>query len=564
MTAIRLAKDLTLPVDLVTQTVGVVAKKRSGKSYFARRLTEQLHKAKQQVVVVDPKGDWWGLLSSTDGKGPGLPFVIVGGERGHVPLEPNGGEVVAKLVVEERVSTLLDLSLLRKHEVATFMTAFLESLYRMKAVEQFRTPVMLVIDEADAIAPQKPQPNELRMLGAASDIVRRGGQRGIGCTMVTQRTAVLNKDVLTQVQMLVALRTISPQDLGAMNAWIDVHGSVRERQQLMASLPSLPIGDAWVWSPGWPTDDGIFKRIHTAPIETFDSGATPKPGERRVEPKNLAEVNLDAVRAQMAETIERAKQDDPKELRRRIAELEQQLRAKPPRESKPPKPVRVPIIDAKAQQLLRRVAKQIAELEKRIPTEFAKVHVVDPMSPPLKARLVTPRERVAVAEVVPFKPVERAQGAAPDVLGVGERKVLAACAQYGEVDRTQLTVLTGYKRRTRDTYLQRLRAKNLIEEQAGRIRATQVGVAELGDDFERLPDGDALRAHWLERLPQGEREVLRVVTAGGIGVCVSRDEISRQTGYKRRTRDTYVQRLSARKLVTAERDGIRPSPELFG
>jgi DNA helicase HerA-like ATPase len=83
---------------------------------------------------------------------------------------------------------------------------------------------MLLIDEADAIAPQKPQENEARMLGAAEDIVRRGGQRGLGCMLITQRSAVLNKNVLTQVEMIVALRTIAPQDLKAMDAWIEVHG----------------------------------------------------------------------------------------------------------------------------------------------------------------------------------------------------------------------------------------------------------------------------------------------------------------------------------------------------
>lgn len=199
---LRLAKNLTLPLDAVTQTIAIVAKRRAGKSYTMRRLVEQLVHAGQQVVLVDPKGDQWGIRSSADGKGPGLAIVILGGERGDVPLEPSGGEVVAKLVVEERVSVLLDISLFRKHEVATFMTAFLENLYRLKAKEIYRTPMMLVIDEADAIAPQKPQKGEERMLGAAEDIVRRGGQRGIGCVLVTQRSAVLNKNVLTQAQML--------------------------------------------------------------------------------------------------------------------------------------------------------------------------------------------------------------------------------------------------------------------------------------------------------------------------------------------------------------------------
>lgn len=190
MTLIRLASDLSLPLELVTESVAILAKRRAGKSYLARKLVEQLHAAAQQVVIVDPKGDWWGIRSAADGKAAGLPIVILGGERGDVPLEVGSGELVAGMVVRERVSVLLDLSQFRKHEVATFMTAFLEALYRLKAREEYRTPVMVCIDEADAIAPQKPQRGEERMLGAAEDLVRRGGQRGIGVTMITQRADV--------------------------------------------------------------------------------------------------------------------------------------------------------------------------------------------------------------------------------------------------------------------------------------------------------------------------------------------------------------------------------------
>jgi uncharacterized protein len=321
-----LAPGLSLPIDAVTQTIAILAKRRVGKSYAARRFAEQLFKAGQQIVIVDPKGDWWGIRSGADGKSPGLPVAILGGERGDVPLEVGSGEVVAKLAAEERVSMLLDLSLLSKRQLATFMTDFLEHLYRIKAREVFRTPLMLIVDEADAIAPQKPQDNEARMLGAAEDIVRRGGQRGLGCILVTQRSAVLNKNVLTQSEMIVALRTISPQDLKAMDAWIDVHGTREQRATLMSSLPSLPVGDAWFWSPGWPTERGIFQRVHVLPIETFDSGASPKPGEKRVEPKNVADIDLGALAKQMAATIEKAKANDPKELKKKIAQLEADLR----------------------------------------------------------------------------------------------------------------------------------------------------------------------------------------------------------------------------------------------
>lgn len=324
MKNLNISKDISFPIDFVTQTVAILAKRRSGKSYTMRRIVEELLETEQQVVIVDPKGDQWGIRSSADGKKPGYPVVIFGGEHGDVPLETAGGELVAKLVVEERVSILIDLSLFRKHEVATFMTAFLENLYRLKAQEKYRTAVMLVIDEADAIAPQKPQKGEERMLGAAEDIVRRGGQRGLGCILVTQRSAVLNKNVLTQAEILVVLRTIAPQDLAAMKAWIDVHGTDEQAKELMDSLPALPVGDVWFWSPGWPTAEGIFKRTRALPIRTFDSGATPKPGERKIVPKNLADVDLEALKGQMSEVIEKAKRDDPKELKKRIAELEKE------------------------------------------------------------------------------------------------------------------------------------------------------------------------------------------------------------------------------------------------
>jgi len=325
---IKISKDLKLPLEITTQTVAILAKRRVGKSYTMRGIAEQLLDCGQQIILVDPKGDQWGVRSSSDGKKPGYPVVILGGEHGDVPIEVNSGELVAKLVVEERVSVLLDLSTFRKHEVATFMSVFLENLYRLKAQEKYRTPVMLIIDEADAIAPQKPQKGEERMLGAAEDIVRRGGQRGIGCILVTQRSAVLNKNVLTQAQMLIVLRTIAPQDLAAMNAWIDVHGTLEQKKVLMDSLPSLPVGDAWFWSPGWPTNEGIFKLVHVLPIKTFDSAATPKPGEKKITPKNLADINLDTLKKQMSATIEKAKSENPTILNKRIRELELELKTK--------------------------------------------------------------------------------------------------------------------------------------------------------------------------------------------------------------------------------------------
>lgn len=320
MTELRIAADLALPIEAVTQTFAILAKRGVGKTYTALVLVEELLKARLQVVVADPIGVCWGLRASADGKTPGLPIAVLGGDHGDVPLDETAGQVVADLLVDERLSAVLDLSLLRKGQQVRFMTDFSERLYHRN-----RSPLQLVLDEADAFAPQRPMKGQERMLGAVEDLVRRGRARGIGVTLVTQRAAVLNKDVLTQVEVLVALRTIAPQDRAAIDEWIRVHGTPEQREELMRSLPSLPIGEAWFWSPGWLD---LFQRVHVRPRETFDSSATPKVGQKLQAPKTLADVDLEALRARLANTIEQARSNDPRALHARIRELERALAAK--------------------------------------------------------------------------------------------------------------------------------------------------------------------------------------------------------------------------------------------
>lgn len=162
-----------------------------------------------------------------------------------------------------------------------------------------------------------------------------------------------------------------------------------------------------------------------------------------------------------------------------------------------------------------------------------------------------------VATMVHFTPPRDA------TLGVGERKILVACAQHQDgVTREQLTVLTGYRRSTRDTYLQRLGAAGLVTPRGQLFAATPAGIAALGD-FETLPTGDDLRRHWLRNLTGGEREILWVI-CNAWPEPVSREALTEATAYARSSRDTYLQRLMARRLVDAVNRGeVRASDQLF-
>lgn len=313
---LRISPDLALPIESVTESIAILAKRGAGKTYAASVLVEEMLKAKLQVVVLDPMGAWWGLRSSADGKGEGFSIAILGGDHGDVPLEPTGGSVAADLLVDERLPAILDLASFSKNERRSFVAAFLERLYQRN-----REAMHVVLEEADLFAPEGKlkRAGDEQMLGAVYDLVRRGRGRGIGSTLITQRSASLSKEVLTQAEILLALRTTGPHDRQAIEEWIHFHGSKEERDVVLGSLHELPTGEAWAW---WPVE-GILKRIKIRKRETFDSSATPKPGQTQREPKTLADVDLAALQQRMAATIEKAKADDPRSLRKKILELEQ-------------------------------------------------------------------------------------------------------------------------------------------------------------------------------------------------------------------------------------------------
>ncbi|HXE83687.1 MAG TPA: hypothetical protein VN513_10210, partial [Gemmatimonadales bacterium] len=364
-----------------------------------------------------------------------------------------------------------------------------------------------------------------------------------------------------------------------------------------------PQGDAWFWSPGWPTATGIFTRVHVLPIETFDSGATPKAGEQRVEPKRAADVDLEALRRQMAATIEKAKADDPKELRRRIAQLEAEARKKPASAAAAEDPkaferrverALAPILkEAEARdRQLRALVDRLGTTMNRMVTlagegAAAANAVHEFLSTPITSnghgsanagRLLgaeehrgNPQSARRLSRALPERRPEGTHAEAgrrddhSHALPRGEHAILTAVAQHLDgVTREQLTVLTGYKRSSRDTYLQRLGAAGLVAVNAdGTIRVTASGLEQLGADFEPLPTGDELRAYWLNRLPLGEQTILRALTEA-YPDGIDRGELSARTNYKRSSRDTYLQRLGARKLVTVDADSsVRASDILF-
>jgi hypothetical protein len=538
MTAqLHISPKLSLPLDAVTETFAILAKRRAGKSNAAVVMAEEMYDHGLPWVAIDPKGDWWGVRAAGDGQAPGLSVLVFGGLHGDVPLEPTAGKLVADLVVDQRLTCVLDVSEMSKADQRRFLIDFADRLYRTN-----REPLHVFCEEADEYIPQMVRGESAKLVGAFETLVKRGGFRGIGITLITQRSASLNKDVLTQIETLIPMRTPAPQDRKAILAWVDVHDAGKD---VVDELPGLADGEAWVFSPQWLGD---LVKIRFRRRRTFDSGATPKIGQKVRPPATLADVDLESIKDAMAETIERAKAEDPRALRARVAELERELtaeRAKPapePTEVRVEVPVLAPEIVDQLEALLEPAVALLGETQETLAKHraWAEQQLATPKTP-LPSR-PTPAASTRTPAPEPVRAAPR--GPAPAAgqgnrnepgdgarLGKTERSILSVLAQHGPRTHDQLALLTGYSRKasTIGVALGKLRKVGYVEP-GQPITATTQGIEWLGDAYEQLPAGEALIDYWRTKFGLTEQRVLDAVLDTYPGET-TQAEIAEVTGY---------------------------------
>lgn len=574
MKNLDLGWKLRVPVDeAVTETLAILGRRGSGKTYTAGVFVEELLGSGFQVVVVDPIDVWWGLRSSADGKSSGYPITIFGGEHEDLPLLETAGAVLADAIVEGRFSAILSLRHLSKNGLRRFVADFGERLYERKGAKQYRSPLHLVFDEADTVVPQRLFDGGERCYGAVDTLIRRGRSSGIGATLVSQRAAVIAKDVLTQVEVMVAHQTTGPQDRKALETWIEAHDTGNRKKAFLDSVAGLPRGVAWFWSPAWLD---IFQQVHVRRKRTFDSSSTPKAGERQAAPKKLAPVELDALRDRIAETIERAKADDPRELRKKIAELEKQVSAKVVK-------VPPPVLDKKE---LKRLEQAVEDLDTLFTSVEATAQEIREQSKELSATKIElgkildavrgPHPGLRVQDFVPSfpasLPVQRpkngtSNGASKEMpVSGGLQRMLVALAQSPRgLSSRQLGLRAGLssKSGTFKTYLSKARTEKWVEGGGDLMRITEAGHRQLPPSYSPLPTGAALRDYWLRQLGGGAARMLealaevypRALTNEGLG---EKANLSANSG----TFKTYLSRLRTLELVTG-RGELRASEELF-
>jgi hypothetical protein len=245
-------------------------------------------------------------------------LVIFGGAHGDMPLTEQAGALIGETVATMSESCIVSLGGLHtKAAERRFMLAFLDAIYR-KTDPSKTGPYHVVFDEADLWAPQNT--SEPALQSRMEEIVRRGRIKGFIPWLITQRPAVLSKDVLSQVDGLIAFKLTASQDRAAIGEWIKGQADVAEGKVILGSLPTMQRGQGVVWVPG----RGILDTVSFPPKATFDSSRTPERGEVRRD-RSLKPLDLGALKDRLAALEEETKASDPKALKADVARLTREL-----------------------------------------------------------------------------------------------------------------------------------------------------------------------------------------------------------------------------------------------
>lgn len=549
-----------IPAAAIAQNTIALGKTRSGKSSKMRLIVEELLGQNNPVCILDPKGDWWGIKSSADGKRAGYPLIIFGGEHADIPINEHAGAHIAELIATGNRPCLIDLGGWMVAARTRFFLDFASTLFKL--TKGART---LVIDECHNFAPKGRlfDPEAAKMLHWANRLASEGSGKGLTLLSASQRPQKVHNDYLTSHETLIACRVIHKADRDALKDWIDGCADPAVGKEMVASLADMQRKEAWVWSPEISFGP---KRLIFPMFKTYDS-FKPQGADAPATLKGWASVDLDGVRVQLAKVVEEAKENDPAALKLLVAQLRAELAKKAPagpivKVEINPKALaaaqeegaraitfRMPeILDAQhkasfaAGMMWHGIA--VAEMLRRIsgPDPLPERKTLAGVMSILKEKLVLPDQRPAsVATVITGTPkplptsrppivLDPKQGPIDPNLGRAKQKILDVMAWWESIGRVQadkdtIAFLAGVSPRSsgHQNNMGALRTAGLIDYPAPRM----AGLTPEGRAAARLPSAplntEALQAAILAKLNTPLRAILEFLIGNPSHIFTKQD-----------------------------------------
>lgn len=187
---------------MVGESVALLGIKGSGKTNTAAVLIEELLLNNFPMTIVDIEGEYWGLKEKFD--------ILVVGRSSHVDVEMGAAQAaeLARISFSRGISVILDMSEFSQDEMFEFLLCYFTALWESASAEG--KPYQVVLEEAHEFIPQSARTPLKEIL---TRIALRGRKRGLGLISISQRSAKVDKDVLTQAALVFLHRVVHPVDL---------------------------------------------------------------------------------------------------------------------------------------------------------------------------------------------------------------------------------------------------------------------------------------------------------------------------------------------------------------
>ncbi len=297
---LEISKDLQLDLeDIIGQCIAILGIRGSGKSNTAGVIFEELLRNNYPLSIIDIDGEYFGLKEKYE-------ILVVGtGEGVEIEVDPGCAREVAEISMEKNVPVVVDLSGFLSEERTEFLKEYLTALWTLAG--KLRRPYIIGIEEAHEFIPQA-------VRGPVKELVTRvalrGRKRGLGAIIISQRSAKVEKDVLSQAGMLFLHRVVHEADMRVYSEILPWR-----KTEVKEIITGLETGDC-VFVNG----DSVLP-IYVRERETFHAGFTPSLDV-------VVTPELRQVSQSILEVLERAKKagqgrkSETDSLRERIEELE--------------------------------------------------------------------------------------------------------------------------------------------------------------------------------------------------------------------------------------------------
>jgi hypothetical protein len=574
-----LAPDIKLDASLATQTIAALARKGGGKTYLAQLLAEFMALIGCPVIVLDTVGNWWGLTLAANGKDPGLPFLVLGGGHGAIDLPPTSGAAVARLVIEKNVSVVLDVSRMRKSDMLTFVADFTEAFFELIV----KHPMVrhFICEEMQRVAPQTfSGTQQNRTFRAFEDLIRLGRNYGLGFTMLSQRPQSINKELLSQVEVLFAGQMVEAHGRKALDEWVVQHDV--KLKTMFAEIASLSTGEFFLWSPSWLK---VFRKIKVPKKWTYDASSTPTIGSQVIQASKVATAwkdQLDEIRKLLTGPEEaepvydeapRYSADELDAANRRADELSELLDKASSEVER--KGALISRIHETLDTLLRSIHEELEQPDFAVATDRSEETQTHREVPVRNVQLLVPTKR-APPETIRVKSAQLVGGPRATAQSKGTAEGLGKCARAimttllqvnKPLDKPRLARRSGYSPGTGgfNNALSELRTLGWMDG-SGELRATpegKKGYEALYGRVPPLPSGRQLFDYWLAhpRLGKCDRSILTVLR--GTRSPMTKDQIAAATDYSAGTGGFNNSLSNLRTLGLIEgRPQISIAPEL--